>query len=256
MPNRPDDIVVSDVGIAYRSSDRDVIALRDVSMTVKRGQMCCVVGPSGCGKSTLLKAMLGLVNPDEGTITIDDERRREGVAYVQQDSPLLPWRTVLQNACLGAEVRGQVTEVVRKRVRRTLSELGLSDFDNNMTTELSGGMRQRVALARALESKPALLFCDEPFSAIDFVGRLALSAKFKFMCRVEGITTVFVTHNIEEAIFLGDTIVVLTGRPGRVKNVYNPQLSVGAEDAVKCREAPEFAILFKDIWRDLEDNHE
>jgi NitT/TauT family transport system ATP-binding protein len=224
-------------------------------MTVKRGQMCCVVGPSGCGKSTLLRAILGLVPLQGGTIHLDESRVLEGIAFVQQDCPLLPWRTAMQNACLGAELRGALSTVIVDRIRRHLVDFGLSGFENSLTSELSGGMRQRVAIARALESRPALLFCDEPFSAVDFVGRLALSSTFKSLCRVSGITTVFVTHNIEEAIFLGDILVVMTGQPGRIKKVYHPQLSVGSEDAVRCRESPEFAGYFQSIWQDLRDSH-
>jgi len=249
------DIVVSDLTVIYDTRGRVVQALDHVSLCVARGQMCCVVGPSGCGKSTLLRAILGLVSPASGTVYVDPGRVRDGMAFVQQDCPLLPWRTALQNACLGAEIRGDLNTVIVDRVKRQLADLGLSGFEGNLAAELSGGMRQRVAIARALESRPGLLFCDEPFSAVDFVGRLALSSQFKYMCRVRGITTVFVTHNIEEAIFLGDIIVVLTGRPGRVKRVYRPQLSVGSEDAVKCREAPEFSELFQSIWRDLGDNN-
>ena len=247
-------MVVSDLSIDYVSSGRVVHALDRVSLTVGRGQMCCVVGPSGCGKSTLLRAILGLVPYQSGTILLDDSRVRAGIAFVQQDCPLLPWRTAMQNAALGAEIRGELNPTIVDRVRRTLKDLGLSGFESNLTSELSGGMRQRVAIARALESCPALLLCDEPFSAVDFVGRLALSSHFKYLCRVSGITTIFVTHNIEEAIFLGDVIVVMTGRPGRVKRTYQPDLSVGAEDAVKCRKSPEFAALFQGIWGDLGTN--
>jgi NitT/TauT family transport system ATP-binding protein len=116
-------------------------------------------------------------------------------------------------------------------------------------------MSQRVALIRALESKPHILFCDEPFSAIDFVTRLSLTTRFKKMCRVENITTVFVTHNIEEAIFLGDKVVVMSGLPGRIVATYSPTFSTGGEDAVECRRAPEFGELFVKIWKDLGNAH-
>jgi ABC-type nitrate/sulfonate/bicarbonate transport system ATPase subunit len=256
MPDDQDDIRIADISVSYTSSNGVVPALEHISMAVRRGEMCCIVGPSGCGKSTLLKAILGLVPYQQGTIDLNKSRLREGIAFVQQDCPLLPWRTAMQNACLGAEIKDSLNSAVVGRVQRTLIDLGLSGFENNFMSELSGGMRQRVAIARALESCPALLFCDEPFSAVDFVGRLALTSKFKYLCRVGGITTVFVTHNIEEAIFLGDTVVVMTGRPGRIKRIYRPELSIGSEDAVKCRKSPEFPMLFQNIWTDLEDNHE
>jgi NitT/TauT family transport system ATP-binding protein len=249
------DIIVSDISVDYVSRGRVIPALDQVSITVGRGEMCTVVGPSGCGKSTLLRAVLGLVPLKSGAIHLNESRVRDGIAFVQQDCPLLPWRTVIQNACLGAEIRGELNSVVVDRIRRTLVDLGLSGFEDNLPSELSGGMRQRVAIARALESSPAILLCDEPFSAVDFVGRLVLSSKFKYLCRVSGITTLFVTHNIEEAIFLGDVIVVLTGRPGGIKHVYHPQRSIGNEDALRCRKSPEFAALFQSIWEHLGDNH-
>jgi NitT/TauT family transport system ATP-binding protein len=255
MPADQVDISVSDLTVAYHTRGRCLHALDEVSFSVARGRMCCIVGPSGCGKSTLLRAVLGLLRPAKGSVYVREERLREGVAFVQQECPLLPWRTALQNACLGAEIRGELNEVIIDRVRRQLADFGLAGFESSLTAELSGGMRQRVAIARALESRPALLFCDEPFSAIDFVGRLQLTSRFKYLCRVRGITTVFVTHNIEEAIFLGDIVLVMTGRPGRIMASYEPRLSVGSEDAIKCREAPEFAYFFQRIWGDLGDSY-
>jgi NitT/TauT family transport system ATP-binding protein len=255
MTKGPPDILVTDLTVVFGALDHTVQALDRVSLSIKRGKMCCIVGPSGCGKSTLLRAMLGLTKRTSGSVELNPERVREGIAFVQQDSPLLPWRTALQNACLGPEIRGELNSVIVERVRRQLCEFDLGGFEESLTAELSGGMRQRVAIARALESRPALLFCDEPFSAVDFVGRLALTSKFKYLCRVRGITTVFVTHNIEEAIFLGDEVLVMSGRPGRIKQRYHPKLSIGSEDAVKCREAPEFTELFQSIWQVLKNNH-
>jgi ABC-type nitrate/sulfonate/bicarbonate transport system ATPase subunit len=256
MTKGPPDILVTDLTVVFSTPGHTVKALDHVSLSVERGKMCCIVGPSGCGKSTLLRAILGLTKWTGGSVELNAERVREGIAFVQQDSPLLPWRTALQNACLGPEIRGELNKVIVERVRRQLGEFDLAGFEESLTSELSGGMRQRVAIARALESRPALLFCDEPFSAVDFVGRLALTSKFKYLCRIRGITTIFVTHNIEEAIFLGDEVVVMTGRPGRIKWRRHPNLSVGSEDAVKCRKAPEFTELFQSIWQVLRSNHD
>lgn len=247
------DIRVSDLTVEYKTPDGSLTALDKVSLTVEKGHMCCIVGPSGCGKTTLLRAILGLIEKTRGSVDIN--KKRGGIAFIQQDCPLLPWRTALQNACLGAEIRGDINQAIVNRVRRQLLDFGLGGLEDRLTSKLSGGERQRVALTRALESRPSLLFCDEPFSAIDFVGRLDLTSRFKYMCGVKGITTVFVTHNIEEAIFLGDKVLVMTGRPSQIKKVYHPHFSVGAEDAVKCRESPEFADLFQNIWQDLKDNH-
>ncbi len=253
MSKSEPDILVSALAVSYNTSAGPLKVLDQITFSVQRGHMCCIVGPSGCGKSTLLRAVLGMVAKSGGSIHLNDERLREGIAFVQQDCPLLPWRTALQNACLGAEVRNKLSEVAVGRIRRRLSDdFGLGGFEDSLTAELSGGMRQRVAIARALESSPALLFCDEPFSAVDFVGRLSLTRHFKFMCRVAQITTLFVTHNIEEAIFLGDVVLVMTGRPGHIKRAYHPRL--GSADPVKCRTESQFSELFQNIWDDLR-NH-
>jgi NitT/TauT family transport system ATP-binding protein len=174
-----------------------------------------------------------------------------GIAYVPQEPSLLPWRTSLQNACLGLELKGALNQDRVQSVRDSLEEYGLRGFEQSLPGELSGGMRQRISVIRALESNPQLMLCDEPFSAIDFVTRLDLNTRFKRMCRVNAITTIFVTHNIEEAIFLADEVAVMSGRPGRIVSSYRPRLSVAPDDAVKSRSSPEFAKYFLRIWNDL-----
>ena len=245
-------VQVLNVSKRFESNYGSVSALEGVNFTVEQGTLVCVLGPSGCGKSTLLRIILGLTAPTAGRVYIDKSVNNSGTAYVQQSALLLPWRTVLQNAALGLELRSEMTD---DRIRNILSEVegyGLSGFEHSLADELSGGMRQRVALIRALEANPQLLLCDEPFSAIDFAARLRLNSLFKRMCRVRGITTIFVTHNIEEAIFLGDKVAVMSRRPGRIINEYTPMLSVGQTDAVRAREAPEFGDLFARLWRDLD----
>jgi len=245
------DIAVEGVSHIYKSKDGEVVALEDVSLEIPRGTLFSIVGPSGCGKSTLLRIMLGFLRPTNGTIHVAEERRRQGVAYIQQSAPLLPWRTLLQNASLGLEVRWRLSDVRVNALREEIASFGLGGFEDHLPGTLSGGMRQRVALIRALESQPALLFCDEPFAAIDFVTRLDLNTRFKDLCRVRRLTTVFVTHNIEEAIFLSDIIVVLSPRPGSVVKTYTPRLSISPTDAVESRKSPEFGELFAQIWNDL-----
>lgn len=234
--------------------DRDgspLTVIDDVSFEVKRGDLLSIVGPSGCGKTTLLRMLAGLLSPTSGQILLNPDRERSGVALIPQSAVLLPWRTLLQNATLGMEIAGRCSAASLERVRYQIEAFGLAGFENSLPEELSGGMAQRVAVIRALESQPRILFCDEPFSAIDFVGRLELNTRFKYMCKVQGITTIFVTHNIEEAIFLGDEIIVMSARPARIVSAYSPKLSIGSDDAVECRKSPEFADLFQQIWRDL-----
>jgi ABC-type nitrate/sulfonate/bicarbonate transport system ATPase subunit len=254
-PERSKAVSAHNVGLRFMSEEGALQVLEKVSLQVEHGQLACIVGPSGCGKTSLLKLLVGLLKPSEGTIYVDPALLKGGAAYVQQSAPLLPWRTMLQNAALGLEVRSELTQARRQFLEALISEFGLKGFESSATSALSGGMKQRVAVIQALASKPRLLFCDEPFSAIDFVTRLELNTRFKFMCSVEAITTIFVTHNIEEAIFLGDVIFVMSGRPGRIVETYYPALSIGGEDAVRCRESPEFATLFMKIWSDLKERH-
>lgn len=245
------DIQVDAASMTYGSGQAAVEVLDHLTFSVERGDLCCVVGPSGCGKTTLLRILLGLIQPTSGLVTLAPDRVEQGIAYVQQFSPLLPWRTVLQNAALGLEIRGRLNEASLQHVRAQVQRIGLTGFEDRVAKEISGGMRQRTAIVQALEARPGLLFCDEPFSAIDFVGRLELSAHFKRMCRVQGVTTVFVTHNIEEAIYLADKIIVLGARPARLINEHLPRLSQSPEDPVECRRSPEFEVLFQKVWDEL-----
>jgi NitT/TauT family transport system ATP-binding protein len=245
------DIRVRGLTKTFRNADGTVVALENVEFVVERGQLFCIVGPSGCGKSTLLRILLGLIKETSGSFDIDPLRQKAGVAYVQQDSLLLPWRTLLQNAALGLELREQMNGPKVQGIVDEIKQYGLGGFENHFPPQLSGGMAQRAALIRAIKSGAALLFCDEPFSAIDFVTRLELNMRFKRMCQISGITTVFVTHNIEEAIFLGDRVLVMSGRPGRVVKTYTPKLGAWSHDAVRCRESQDFQEMFHSIWDDL-----
>jgi NitT/TauT family transport system ATP-binding protein len=249
------DIVANDVSMAFTRGGEKLVVLDSVSLEVIRGSFLSIVGPSGCGKTTLLRILAKLLTPTSGEVWIDPDQVKEGVAYVPQSPLLLPWRTLLQNASLGLELKGKLSPGKVERIKEQIEDFGLGGFEDSITTELSGGMAQRAALIRALESKPRILFCDEPFSAIDFVTRLSLTTKFKFQCSVKKMTTIFVTHNIEEAIFLGDQVAVMSGRPGRIVATHSPKLSIGGQDAVECRQSPEFGQLFSQIWEELKNGN-
>lgn len=249
------DIAAKSIGMTYGDGDELVSVLDKIDLTIEEGQFVCIVGPSGCGKTTLLRILMGLQLPTVGTVSVRPEQVKEGIAYVQQEAALLPWRTLLQNAALGLESRHPLNEPRIDFLQNLIEEYRLRGFESHLPSELSGGMRQRTAIVRALASRPRILYCDEPFSAIDFVGRLELNTRFKFMCKVEGITVVFVTHNIEEAIFLGDRVLVMRKSPSCIVAEYRPKLSIGAEDAVRCRASPEFGELFQKIWSDLKERN-
>jgi len=246
------DISVRGLRKVFDEGENEVLAIDKIDFEVKRSEILSVVGPSGCGKTTLLRLLQGLIEPSAGTITIDPKRRCAGTAYIQQSPALLPWRTVLQNAAIGLELKGRCTRDAIQGVSARLDRWELGQLVNQLTSKLSGGEKQRVDIIRSLESKPALLFCDEPFSAIDYITRFRLSTEFKKLCRLEEVTVVFVTHNIEDAIFLSDEIVVLSRRPARVVAIHRPRLEIGSEDALKCRESPSFEPLLKTILDQFE----
>lgn len=225
------------------------VALAPISFSIEPGQFVCFVGPSGCGKTTLLRLTAGLLKPSGGSVDLNGYSGTFG--YVSQEPILYPWRTVLQNAALGLEAVGEMARPRVAGLKQHLQAYGLGDFLNHLPHELSGGMKQRVAVVRALAHKPGLLLCDEPFSQIDFVNRLRLTAQFRFACRVLKSTVMLVTHNIEEAIFLGDRVLVLSGRPGALVADHRIELGVPKTDPVEVRRDPEFQHLFKLIWSQL-----
>ena len=251
------DIEIINLEARYLCNGRFLSVIKNISFTVRRGALVAVIGPSGCGKSTLLRILAKLVDDLADSLLISgrverNPKRALRSAIIEQAPALFPWRTALQNVCVGAEIRGGLKDGICERIRDSFKEYKLSGFENSFPSELSGGMQQRVAILRALNSEPDLLFCDEPFSAIDFVTRLYLNKLFKSMCHELKCTTVFVTHNIEEAIFLADRIIVLSNRPCSIVDDFEPHLSRFSTDAVKCRESPEFLEHFNRVWRKLD----
>lgn len=205
-----------------------VVALDRLDLHVGEGEPIAVIGPSGCGKSTLLLALAGLVTPTSGSVRVNGKvlsGPRKRTALMLQDFGLLPWKTVEHNAGLGLEVRGVDAMTRRAAVASVLERLGLSGFGHAYPAELSGGMRQRVALARALALEADVLLMDEPLSALDALTREDLQQLLLELWLQRGHTQVLVTHSIEEAVFLGRRIVVMTPRPGRVASVLdNPEM--------------------------------
>ena len=217
------------VSLTYEGSDRTVRALDALELHVAEGEPVAVIGPSGCGKSTLLLLAAGLLSPNSGTVQVGDGEplagpRRE-TALILQDFGLLPWKTVEANAGLGLQVRGVPREERRRRSAEALERVGLGDFAHAYPAELSGGMRQRLALARAVALDADLLLMDEPLSALDALKREDLQDVLLGLWKRRGHTQVLVTHSIEEAVFLGRRVVVMTPRPGRVAAIVeNPEM--------------------------------
>ncbi len=216
-------IEVDGLAVEYGAGRRSVLALDDVSLSVKEGEFVAVVGPSGCGKSTLLFVLDGLVPPTSGTVKIEGEDVRgirRDVALILQDAGLLPWKTVQANAELALRIQGR-----KEDVRGVLEQLGLAGFERRFPGELSEGMRRRVGIARALALHPKVLLMDEPMANLDSITRERIQNLILQLWKRLGFTAILVTHDIEEAVFLGQRIFVFTPRPGKVAEVVdNPDM--------------------------------
>jgi NitT/TauT family transport system ATP-binding protein len=220
----------------YRGRRGELLALDRVNMSVGEGEFLAVVGPSGCGKSTLLRLLGGLLVPSVGRVqmNVQPKRMRTGphsqnlaterharqlgpdVAFVFQNMNLMPWRTVLRNVTLPLEVANASRQVATRRAEELLAVVGLDGFEQAFPRELSGGMAQRVALARALVGEPALLLLDEPFGSLDALTRERMNLDLLRIWRDQGVTVVMVTHDLEEAVFLADRVLVMSARPGHI----------------------------------------
>lgn len=216
-------VSIADLSIAYADRQRRTEALSDVSFRVLPGETVAILGPSGCGKTTLLKAVAGILRPTSGTIEFSGgsaANKAPECGMVFQAPTLLPWRTVLNNVLLPVEVEeGEVTKEWVEKAAKLVQEVGLAQFADAYPSQLSGGMQQRVALARALLRDPAMLLLDEPFGSLDEPTRRRLGELVSAIIQRRNVTCMFVTHDVDEAVFLGDRVVLLSDRPGRVKQV-------------------------------------
>jgi NitT/TauT family transport system ATP-binding protein len=217
-------ITVRDVSKRYLNSrDEPVHALAPIDLDVYPGEFVCLIGPSGCGKSTLLSIIGGLTKPDTGQVSLAGESvtgpAANTVAFVFQDYTLLPWRTVERNVELGLQLRKTPRDQRKDIVARSIAVVGLTDYAKAYPAELSGGMQQRVAVARALAVEPSVLLMDEPFGALDEQTRMVLGDDLSEIVSTAGQITLFVTHSLSEAVYLADRVVVMSARPGRVKEI-------------------------------------
>ncbi|TWH45594.1 ABC transporter ATP-binding protein [Sporomusa sp. KB1] len=221
-------IQVHDVRKSFHlKKDREIIALNDVSLSVNDQEFVCLLGPSGCGKSTLLKIIAGLEQASSGWVEIDGQRITapgSDRAIVFQDYALFPWRTVVENVQFGLDLRKVPAKAAREKALEYLNLVNLCNFANVYPHQLSGGMKQRVAIARALVLEPKILLLDEPFGALDAFTRMQLQLELTSICKKNSPTVIFVTHDIDEAIYLGDRVVIMTPNPGKVNAIVNVQL--------------------------------
>lgn len=220
-------IEIDTVSKSFRAGKAQIEALRTISLDVGEGEFVTLVGRSGCGKSTLLRILAGLIEPSGGTVTVSGDRvrrPRKDVGLMFQRPALMPWRTVLDNVLLPVEIIHRETKPYRERALSLLATAGLEGFEGRKPRELSGGMQQRVSLCRCLIHDPAVLLMDEPFAALDALTRTELSLEFQHICADQGKTVVFVTHSIDEAVLLADRVVVLTPRPGQIREIVEVSL--------------------------------
>ena len=247
-------IQIQNAALTYQSSDGEVAALQDISLDMEEGELCSIVGPSGCGKSTLLGAIAGLEQLDSGSILIDGEEVHgpsSRIGLMPQRDQLFEWKTIAENVMLGLQIRRQDTPQNRSRVADLLARYGLTDFARKRPGQLSGGMRQRCALIRTLAIEPRILLLDEPFSALDYQTRLAVSADIHAILRREHKTALLVTHDIAEAVSLSDRIFVLSRRPAVVKCVHDLR-PLKELTPLQRRDHPSFHIHFNTIWKELD----
>ncbi len=213
---RANAVEITDVSKAYRTGRNELLALDNVSLTVADGEFVCIIGASGCGKSTLLNLVAGLDRPTAGVI--DTGSRRVGLMF--QEPALFPWLTAARNVELALRARGVPRQARRTQTAELLDTVRLGGFGDKRPHELSGGMRQRVAMARALAQDADVLLMDEPFGALDAMTRDLLHDELERICAERTLTVLFVTHNVREAARLGDRVIVLSSRPGRVIDEY------------------------------------
>jgi len=240
---------VRGVSKTFGLSSQAVRALEGVDLEVQEGEFVSIIGPSGCGKSTLLRIIGGLIRSYEGEVLIRGKRvwgPHPAIAMVFQEESCFPWRTVLGNVEFGLEMRGVPKRQRRRRCQEVIDLVGLSGFENRYPAELSGGMRQRVAIARALVLEPAILLMDEPFGSLDEQTRIILGEELLRIRDELGQTILFVTHNISEAVQLSDRVLVMTARPGRVKEELNIDLPRPRDSTVIASER--FGKFVGQLW--------
>lgn len=238
----------------YQTKEGEVIALKGINFDINEGEFVSIIGPSGCGKSTLLSIIAGLEEKTTGEIYIDGEKvdgTSSKIGYMLQKDCLLEWKDIFSNTMFGLEIKGKKDKESKHYVENLLKKYNLYEFKDKYPSELSGGMRQRVALIRTLAVKPKLLLLDEAFSALDYQTRIMVTNDIYGILRKEKITALMVTHDISEAISMSDRILVLSKRPGTIKDICKVDFETENRTPINTREDPKFSEYFNTLWKEL-----
>lgn len=240
-------IEITNLSKNYHTPNGEINALKNININIKKGEILGIVGPSGCGKSTLLNILSNLETPSSGTI----KKETNNIAYMLQSDALLPWLNVLDNALLGLKITKNLNDKNINYVKKLITKFDLDKFINKYPNNLSGGMKQRVALIRTLALKPDIILLDEPLSALDYVTRLTITDEIYKVIKELNITTILISHDISECVSFCDKVIVLSKRPGTIKNIYNIELSNPSTPS-NNRKDNKFNYNYDLIWSDLD----
>lgn len=243
-------IKVTDLCQNFYSKEGELQVLKNINFSLQQGEILALLGPSGSGKSTILNILTKLLKPTSGDVIIDGK-----IGYMFQRDHLLEWRSIMDNITIGLEIQKNKDSKAMERVEELLKTYDLWDFRNMYPKELSGGMRQRVALIRTLSVNPDVLLLDEPFSALDYQTRLLVSDDVYKIIKNEGKSAILVTHDISEAIAMGDKVAILSKRPSTIKSEYDIDLGLGeSKTPFESRKVPKFQTYFDLLWKELDNN--
>lgn len=247
-------IQIKDLVVTYESEGKQHTALEQINFELAPGETCAIIGPSGCGKSTLLKVLAGIIKTYDGSVEMNGQAvmpHKQKIGFIPQNYGLLPWKNVYENILLGIKIKNQKAVDVKETLQLLLQQLGLVGLENRYPGELSGGQQQRVALARSFLLKPDLLLMDEPFSALDAMTREEIQDVYLASWKKHSISTILVTHHVEEAVYLGQKILILTGCPGMVSQIIDNPL-FGIEGVRSKQEFFELCLslrkMIKEDW--------
>ena len=232
----------------YHTKKDEILAVDDFSFDLYEGEFVSIVGPSGCGKSTILSILCDLIDYSDGEIKFNNDSK---IGYMLQEDSLFDFRNILNNCLIGLEINKNLNDETKSYVEKLLKDYGLYEFKDKYPDNLSGGMRQRCALIRTLATNPDILLLDEPFSALDYQTRLAVSDDVYKIIKNEKKSAIMVTHDIAEAVSMSDRIIVLTGRPSKIKSIYEIKLE-NKSTPINNRKDSKFSYYYDTIWKDID----